>query len=169
MLYISQGTVFNQQPEFFQMCIDAFADSPYRVVMSKGNPSDARDTATYPSNIFVAPWLPQHEVVKRASVFVSQAGTDSTMQCLHYGVPMVVVPRQIEQMMNGVRVAQLGLGVLVDPGTVTSESLRAAVDKVHGTSSFLERARAMQKAVRASGGSAGAANAFRKYARSLVS
>jgi MGT family glycosyltransferase len=39
-LYVSLGTVFNANPEFFDACFDAFADTDWQVVLSVGTRMD---------------------------------------------------------------------------------------------------------------------------------
>jgi UDP:flavonoid glycosyltransferase YjiC (YdhE family) len=45
-------------------------------------------------------------------------------------VPLVCVPQMLEQEVNAARVAELGLGVRLDPDGSDAEDLRAAVDAV---------------------------------------
>jgi MGT family glycosyltransferase len=165
VLFITQGTMFNNQPEFFDMCFEAFGDSPWRVVMTRGD-YGRRDEIekSVPKNFFVAGWLPQLEVVKRTSVCLLHGGLDTVMQCLHYGVPMVVVPRMIEQMTHGWCVQELGLGRYLDPAEITAKLLRETIDSVHGSPAVRARAAEMREATHRAGGAKRAAEAIRAYA-----
>ncbi|AHH97629.1 macrolide family glycosyltransferase [Kutzneria albida] len=127
VLLISLGTAFNNRPEFFATCTEAFADSAWHVVMSVGE--EVR-LDSVPANFEVAAQVPQLAVLEHASVFVSHAGMGSTMESLHNGVPLVCVPQMAEQALNADRVQALGLGRVLGSTEVTAQELRKAVDEV---------------------------------------
>ena len=109
-LYISLGTVFNDQAAFYNMCFAAFKDEPWRVVLSTGRHIDPAALDPVPPNFLVRPQVPQLEMLKRASLFVTHCGMNSTMESLYYGIPMVGVPQMPEQMMTARRIRDLGWG-----------------------------------------------------------
>ena len=164
MLFISLGTFYNNRPEFFKLCIEVFRGQPWQVVMAHGKSVDPAALGEIPANFLLAPYVPQLEVLQRASVFVTHGGMNSTMESLYYGVPMVLVPQQIEQEKTAQRRAELGLGIALDPYTLTVEALRTAVEQAP---SFRANVRAMQQAVRAAGGYQSAADAITGYTSSL--
>ena len=127
LLYISLGTIFNNQPEFFRTCFEAFGDSSYQVVISAGPHADPGALGVRPANVLVAGYVPQLEILARASCFITHAGMNSVMEALHYGVPMVALPQMVEQRTTARRVADLGLGLLLEPATVTATTLARAL------------------------------------------
>ena len=64
---------------------------------------------------------------------------NSTMESLYYGVPMVVIPQMPEQAMTARRVDELGLGLMLDKNTLTSESLLLSVKRIMDDPSFQTR------------------------------
>ncbi|GAB3443385.1 glycosyltransferase [Streptomonospora sediminis] len=127
VLFVSLGTGFNERPEFFAKCVEAFRDSHWHVVMAVGERVQPPDV---PANFEVAPFFPQLAVLEHASVFVSHTGMNSTMESLYYGVPLVAVPQAAEQEANGARAQELGLGRLLDSTAITAGLLRETVDAV---------------------------------------
>ena len=115
LLFISLGTIFNNQPEFFKTCFEAFGDSSYQVVLSAGTQVDRNALGARPTNVLVASYVPQLEILARASCFITHAGMNSTMEALYYGVPMVAIPQMVEQAMTARRIAELVLGLHLDP------------------------------------------------------
>ena len=99
-LYVSLGTVFNANPEFFAACFDAFAGSEWQVVLSIGTRTDPSTLVRIPDNFLVRTHVPQLEVLEHTGVFVTHGGMNSVMAAIYYGVPMVVVPQQPEQAMT---------------------------------------------------------------------
>jgi len=166
-LFISLGTAFNNRPDFFKLCLRAFDNQPWQVVMAHGKHVDEAALGAVPQNFLLAPYVPQLEVLQQTSVFVTHGGMNSVMESLYFGVPVVVVPQIIEQEKTAQRCAELGLGIALDPNDLTAEKLRAAVDQVHHTPSFREHVLAMQQTVRAAGGYQRAVDAISNFARTL--
>ncbi|MFG2097556.1 macrolide family glycosyltransferase [Streptomyces sp. NPDC048612] len=164
VLYISLGTVFNDRPEFYRTCIEAFGGGPYQVAMTVGN-VELADLGDIPPNIDVRPYFPQPAVLQKAAAFVSHAGMNSTMESLYYGVGMITVPQMPEQAANAGRVQELGLGEQLDAATVTVESLRAAVARIVSDSTVRANLDRMRKVVRESGGAVRGVDAIEEYLR----
>ncbi|MGW1373945.1 macrolide family glycosyltransferase [Streptomyces sp. NPDC002446] len=164
VLFVSLGTVFNDRPEFYRTCIEAFGDGPYQVAMSVGD-LDPALLGDIPSNFDVRPRFPQPAVLRQTDAFVSHAGMNSTMESLYYGVPLITVPQMPEQAANAGRAQEMGLGEQLDPATVTAESLRAAVTRVASDSEVRANLDRMQKVVRQGGGAARGADLIEAYLR----
>ena len=76
---------------------------------------------------------------------------------------MVVVPQQPEQAMTAARVAELVLGVALEPGQVTVGALRDAVAPVSGDAGCRSRIAHMKQAARDAGGYVRAADAIQQF------
>jgi MGT family glycosyltransferase len=162
VLFVSLGTAFNDRPEFFRACFAAFGDRG-PVAMAVGERVRIHDLGAVPANIDVRAWFPQPAVLRHAAAFVSHAGMGSTMEALYYGVPLVCVPQMVEQEVNAARVAELGLGVRLDPEALTADDLRAAVDAVTGDDAMRAALDRMRDAVREAGGAVAAADAIEAH------
>ncbi|NKE62510.1 glycosyl transferase [Lentzea sp. PSKA42] len=147
LLFVSLGSVMSDAG-FYQACLDQFADGGWQVAMT------ARDVGAAPENIDVQPWFPQPAVLKHAKVFISHGGMNSTMEALHQGVPLVVVPQTPEQAANADRVAELGLGERVDDHA----ELRAAVERVAASGTIRRNLDRMRAAIGNGGGAGRAAD-----------
>ena len=162
-LYVSLGIVFNANPEFFNACFEAFADSDWQVVLSVGTRTDLSTFVRIPDNFLARSHVPQLEVLEHTGVFVTHGGMNSVMEAIYYGVPMVVVPQQPEQAMTAARVAELGLGVALEPRRVTAGALREAVTAISGDADYRSRLAHMQQAARDAGGYLRAADAIQQF------
>lgn len=163
LLYIALGTAFNYRPDFYRMCLQAFAGSRWQVAMSIGHDLQAGELGPVPDNIEVRASFPQPAVLRHASAFISHTGMNSTMESLHAAVPLVAVPQMPEQAVNAARVQELGLGRHLDPETVTAEVLRAAVEDVAADAGIRANLEQMQRIVRSSGGAAAGADALENH------
>ncbi|WP_329790673.1 macrolide family glycosyltransferase [Lentzea sp. DG1S-22] len=146
LLYVSLGSIMSD-PAFYRACADQFSDGVWQVAMSARGVGGTDD-------IEVRPWFPQPAVLRHAKAFISHGGMNSTMEALHGGVPLVVVPQTPEQEQNADRVAELGLGERVDDHA----ELRAAVDRVAADGTIRRTLDRMRAAIASSGGAARAAD-----------
>jgi calicheamicin 4-deoxy-4-thio-alpha-D-digitoxosyltransferase len=166
VLLVSLGTAFNHQPAFFRTCLDAFADSPWHVVMAIGRQIEPAELGPVPANAEVHQWMPQLAVLRHAAVFVTHAGMGSTMESLHFGVPLVAVPQMAEQDAVARRIVELGLGRMIPPDDVTAEGLREAVDAVAADAGTARRVADLRAEIDGSGGPVRAAEVVERAARS---
>ena len=118
LIYISMGTVINNNASFYHNCIKAFADTDFQVIMSVGNLTDMTKFKNLPENIFVYQNVDQIAVLSKADVFISHCGMNSVNESLYYGVPLVMFPQTPEQGGVANRVNQLKAGVMLKKNTV---------------------------------------------------
>ncbi len=164
LVYVSLGTLFNADVEFYRHCIEAFHDQPVRVVMSLGSRVRPDELGTLPGNVVVAATLPQLAVLQQASAFVTHGGMNSLSESLRLSVPMVTVPQMGEQEIVSRRVEQLGAGIYLAKAVVSPETLRASVRRLLGETRFRQRAGSIGETLVASGGTARAASLVRAFA-----
>ena len=170
MVFVSLGTVVNDQPEFFRTCAEAFADQPWRVVLVVGNALDERELASFPENFTVRRWVPYAAALRDASVFVCQAGMGGIMRAGWTETPLVVIPYQPEQRVNANRVAELGLGRQLSPVGLTPEQLRDTVLDTAGDPEVAAAIARLGADIRRAGGATRAADVIeqRLGAQTLV-
>ncbi|MFC0436883.1 macrolide family glycosyltransferase [Kutzneria buriramensis] len=154
---VSLGTVHNRRPDFYRTCVEAFAESDWRAVISVGAGTDPADLGPAPAHVELRRSVPQLDVLGHATAFVSQAGMRSSMESLHFGVPIVAVPQMSEQRANADRIDELGLGRQLGRG-LTADTLRAAVYSVAQDKDIRMRVDSMRAAIRRAGGAAAAAD-----------
>ncbi|MDT3427382.1 MGT family glycosyltransferase [Paenibacillus forsythiae] len=163
VLLISLGTVFNPWPEFYKMCIEAFRDSKWQVIMSTGTKIDPETLGEIPGNFIVRQQLPQLEILPHAKLFITHGGMNSTMEALSHGVPMVVIPQMFEQEITARRVTLLGLGQHYLPDEVTVQVLQQSVQEVSEDEQLRKRVYDMQKQIQEAGGAIKAAEGIEQF------
>ena len=85
------------------------------------------------------------ELLKRASVFVTHGGANSIMEGLYFGMPMLVIPVDFDQPVNGYYVQKSGAGLSIDADRLTVESCRAALaDMIRSENTYRDAARRVQ-------------------------
>jgi MGT family glycosyltransferase len=156
LVYISLGTINHLDEAFYRAAFEAFGDYPAQFVLSVGKNTDLSRFGDIPANFIVRQYVPQLEILQRADAFITHGGMNSVHEGLYYGVPLVVVPHQFEQLLNGKRVAETGTGVLLGArypyGRVTAAELRAALDKVLTDLQYRQQAERIGDTLKAAGG-----------------
>ena len=103
LVYVTFGTVaptLGRFPELYRSVIDALADLRLRLVMTVGDAADPAELGPLPDNVRVERWIPQAEILARASAMVGHGGFGTTLGALLAGVPQVVVPIFADQPYN---------------------------------------------------------------------
>src|SRR5438067_10614640 len=104
------GTDVTEQAKISRPCLEAFADSDRKVVLSVGKWTNIAALGSVPRNIIVKEFVPQLELLQRTALFVTHGGMNSVSEALYYGVPFVVIPQTADQNLAGRRIEQLGAG-----------------------------------------------------------
>ena len=165
--YISLGTVHSAHAQFVRACFEAFAGYPMRFVLAAGKQTPVDELGPIPANFIVRPFVPQLEILQRASVFITHGGMNSVHEGLYYGVPLVLIPQQFEQLFNARCVAARGAGLILDEHLrrrpIAPGALRQAVAKVTSEPGYRAAAKELQRALRATGGYRQAADEIQAY------
>ncbi len=148
MVYVTLGTLHGDVSTYRGL-LDALADLDVNVVMTVGRGNDPAPLAPLPANAVVERFVPQSFILPRASVVVTHGGSGSILGALAEGLPMVLVPQGADQFENAARCAELGAGLVLMPGEVTSRSVREAVETVLAEPAHRASARAMAEEIAA--------------------
>jgi MGT family glycosyltransferase len=157
LIYVSLGTVFNDNPDFFRTCLAAFAGHEVQLVVSTGRRLRPADLAPLPDNAIVRDYVPQQAILQRASLFITHGGANSVHHALLYGVPLLLVPQQLEQALIAARVVELGAGLLLNRRRLIPERAGQLGQQLLTEVSFQTQAAALGRALREAGGAARAA------------
>lgn len=158
LLFVSLGTMRNNWLEFYTMLFAAVKDRQLNVLCAIGNVLKAEDLGDVPTNVTLMPFVPQLEVLAHASYFLTHAGMGSTMETLSFGVPCVCVPTQGEQIVNAMRLVEMGVAAAcLMKEQISIESLGEALEKLMTDSSYTQNAQAYAKQMKMDGGAEAAA------------
>ena len=113
-VYISLGTVNNNNKDFYKNCFDALKDENLNVIMSVGNDTDFESLGEIPNNFTVKKHVDQISVLQITDVFITHCGMNSTSEGLYYGIPLILFPQTTEQKGVANRVKELGAGKFLE-------------------------------------------------------
>lgn len=151
VIYVSMGTVYNDDIDFYRRIIKTFDGNLYKVFISTGKYISRAKLGVIPPNVFVKEYWPQLEVLKKASLFISHGGMNSVNESLYFGVPMILFPQIQEQRINSARVEELGAGIYYR-GNIKSEIVLEKVEEVIENSLYKSSAREIGKTLKRAGG-----------------
>ncbi|PEC79707.1 glycosyl transferase [Bacillus cereus] len=152
VIFISMGTVFNEQPALYEKCFEAFKDVDATVVLVVGKKINISQFENIPKNFKLYNYVPQLEVLQHADVFVTHGGMNSSSEALYYGVPLVVIPVTGDQPFVAKRLTEVGAGIRLNRNELTSELLRETVKKIMDDVTFKENSRKVGESLRNAGG-----------------
>ncbi|MEP9853269.1 macrolide family glycosyltransferase [Staphylococcus aureus] len=127
IVYISLGTVFNENIAFINKCFKALADVDASIVVSIGTTNDLSDFDDVPDNFVIKEYVPQTELLQYTSLFLTHAGMNSANEAMMMNVPMLAFPQSADQPVVAQRIANLNIGHHINAETITPEQLNCAV------------------------------------------
>ena len=110
LIYVSLGTIFNDNIKFYKTIFSAFANTKYVVVISCGNSYDKLIKENLPGNIILKSYVNQKKIFKNAILFITAGGMNSICEAVSNRVPCLCYPQQGEQAINAKYLKKLGLG-----------------------------------------------------------
>ncbi|NP_001040425.1 antennal-enriched UDP-glycosyltransferase precursor [Bombyx mori] len=137
VIYISFGTNVEPSllpPEWIQLFIKVFSKLPYDVLWKW----DKDELPGSSNNIRIAKWLPQSDLLRHPKIkaFITQGGLQSTEEAITAGVPLIGMPMIMDQWYNVEKYVRHNIGLRLDLGSVTEESLRNAINTITGDDSY---------------------------------
>ncbi|MDB6036394.1 MAG: glycosyl transferase family 1 [Verrucomicrobiales bacterium] len=147
LLYASLGTLQNGQDHLYQLILDACAELPLQVVLTLGRDYGKRPDRI-PTNAQVLGYGPQLALLQRASIVITHAGLNTTLESLTQGLPMVALPIANEQPGIAARIKHAGVGEWLRIRGLSAAKLRCTILSVHGNDTYRKRAQCCAQTIK---------------------
>lgn len=144
IVYITLGTVYNQDLGVFRALLDGLRDEALNIVVTVGKQNDAAALGPQPTNVHVHRYIPQELLLPHCAAVATHGGSGSTLGALAFGLPLLVVPQGADQFYNADRVVAAGAGIQILPHLLTAESARDAVRLLLRDDTYREAARRIE-------------------------
>jgi UDP:flavonoid glycosyltransferase YjiC (YdhE family) len=162
LVSFSTGTAWNQTSRI-ESTVAAFADGPFRVVVTAGRAATGHMPAH--ENIVLLPHLPHAEILPEASLMVTHAGHGTVMASLAHGVPMLCLPNPAaDQPALARQISALGAGVALDGETAKPQEIAEAAWHLLACGSYRESAERLASVIARSPGAPAAADLLERLA-----
>jgi UDP:flavonoid glycosyltransferase YjiC (YdhE family) len=141
--------------------IDSLAETPHRVIVSKGPQHEQIELA---DNMCGEEFLPQTSVLPQVDLVLTHGGNNTVTECMYFGKPMVVLPLFWDQYDNAQRVHETGFGLRIDTYGHAPEELRSAIAALLEDRALADRAAATSKRLQGTPGTVRAADLIERVA-----
>ncbi len=158
LIYASMGTLQNRLLWVFKIIAEAWMGLDAQLVISLGGGNSPESLPKLPGNPLVVGYAPQLELLQKATLTITHAGMNTTLECLTNGVPMVAIPVTNDQPGIAARIAWTGAGEVVPLKKVSVKRLQKAIKRVQTENSYKKNALRLQEAIKKAGGVSRAAN-----------
>ncbi len=165
LVFVSMGTLFNDQPDLYRCFFRVLKRMPYRVVAAVGQRVSPDELGELPESWHIRPFVPQLEVLPRSVLFISRGGMNSVSEALYFGKPLLIVPHLLEQAIIARRVTDLGAGLALSASELTPQKLRKSINELLFNPEYAAAARELGKGLREGGGASRAAHEILAYVR----
>jgi hypothetical protein len=140
LVYITFGTVWNEDLALFSTVVEAARELPVRVVVTLGPGHDPGELGEQPANVRVADFIPQEQLLPECAAVVSHAGSGTFLAALAAGVPQLLLPLAADQFLNAEAAARGGVALVLWPGEASVASVRDALRSVLADTGLREAA-----------------------------
>lgn len=161
VIYISLGTLLNENIPFYHTCFTAFRHMDVLVILSIGEKLDIRELGEIPANFIVRNMVPQVEVLKYADLFITHGGMNSVHEGLYFAVPLIVIPLTNEQRLVARQVVDNKAGIGLTE--VSPDLLKETSNTVLDSPTYSYHAFKMSNAFKDAGGYKRAVQAIQAF------
>jgi MGT family glycosyltransferase len=130
LVWVTFGTVWNEDLSLFSMVVEAARELPVRVVVTLGPGHDPDELGKQPANVRVADFIPQEQLLPKCSAVVCHAGSGTFLASLSAAVPQLLLPLAADQFLNAEAAARCGVALVLWPGEASVVSVRDALRSV---------------------------------------
>src|SRR6185369_1742981 len=155
LVYLSLGSLGSADVSLMQKLVAELADSPYRVIVSKGPQAGEFELA---ENMTGEEFLPQTAILPQVDLVITHGGNNTVTESLFFGKPMVALPLFWDQYDNAQRIDECGLGVRLDTYRHEPAELLGAVDRLLADRALAQRLAGISSGLRAAPGTVRAAD-----------
>ncbi len=138
VMYISMGTIYNNDTSLIRLFIDTFRHTDWIVVISAGYNMDISQLENIPGNIIIKRYVPQLQILKRVDLFITHGGMNSISEAILCNIPMIVIPQSADQPVVARRIEMLGAGVALDKNKLSPSLLTDSMNRVAADREFKE-------------------------------
>ena len=140
VIYISLGTLHSKNSDFYKICLKAFSDTEYFVVISVGSDTNLSEFNLIPDNFLIRQSVPQQQLLEHVDLFVTHAGMNSVNEAICKGVLMLLLPHHFEQELIARRTQEMGIGKMMNIKKIDPEKLAETSKQLISDSTYKKQA-----------------------------
>lgn len=130
LIFIHLDNADKDSFRIYRMCIESLWDIPVQVILLIDDIDHAKRLGEIPNNVCIYDNISVVDILPRADVIITSGGLDIVSQAIHYNVPIISVPKTLEQCDIADRIEELGIGVRIKKNTSVVRLKKAIIDVV---------------------------------------
>lgn len=135
----------------------------FRVMIGLGGRYDPAEIDNDGGRVVAQRYAPQVSLISKSELVLCHGGCQTVHEALYWAKPVIAVPSGYAEPTELVRkVQRAGVGLAVEPGAIGPGLVTDAIERILADKSTARRAVALSRALRAAGGTSGAADAIEK-------
>lgn len=158
VIYASLGTTLKGESTIFHLIAEACSGLDMQLVISLGGRRDPRMFHDLPGSPLIVRDAPQLEILKKAEIVITHAGSNTVFEALMHGKPMVAIPQTFDQPAIAARLAWLGVAVVLRSRKSSAKVIREALSLVLNDPMYRNAAQSIQGEILSARGLERAAN-----------
>ncbi|NEO25764.1 MAG: glycosyltransferase, partial [Kamptonema sp. SIO4C4] len=152
LIYVAMGTVHNRLTEIFKIITSACEGLNVQLVMTLGGTGDFNALPAFPGNPVIVNYAPQLDLLQNATLTITHAGMNTTLESLTNGVPIVAIPMSNDQPGIAARIVWAGVGEMIPMKKLEIDTLHHLLQQVLVQDTYRENALRVQQAIHDAGG-----------------
>ncbi len=152
LIYASLGTIQNKLLWIFSRIASACLGLDAQLVISLGGATEPEELGDLPGSPIVVKAVPQLSLLERASLCITHAGLNTTLESLSNGVPMVAIPITNDQPAVAARINWTRTGKVIPLNNCTVDNLAMAIKEVLSQPEYRQNALKFKTEINESGG-----------------
>ena len=147
-VYVTLGTIFNQNPAIFGTVLEALRERDCNVIATVGAENDPAALGSQPDNVHVERFIAQEALLPHCDVVINQGGT-AILPILANGLPMLILPQGANQFFHAQACTAAGVARSIMPSEISVERVRSDVAALLDEPSFRRRAQGVAAEIEA--------------------
>jgi MGT family glycosyltransferase len=147
-LYVSLGTIFNQNLDVFAAILEGLRDEEVNVIVTVGLDNDPAALGPQPPHVHVERFISQSLLLPHCDLVVNQGGT-AILPILAHGLPLLVLPQGANQFHNADALVAAGLARRLLPAEVTADAVRRGTRLLLDDPGYGEKAQILAREIEA--------------------
>jgi UDP:flavonoid glycosyltransferase YjiC (YdhE family) len=127
-VFVTLGTVWNQDLSFFRAVLDSLASRPVSVIAALGPGRDPAELGPQPPNVRLCEFVPHAQVLGHCDLVICHGGAGSVLDALSAGLPLLIAPQAADHFYNAARVVAAGAGRSIPHGDLTPAAVSGEID-----------------------------------------
>lgn len=144
IVYVSLGTTRKGNPALFVKIAEACEELNLQAVITLGGSRECASLPPLPGNAIVVDRAPQLDLLRLADLVITHAGSNTVLETLTHGIPMLAFPLTLDQPAIAATLARLGTAEVLSPRECSTSQIRDKLAKLRDSPRYRQATKTLQ-------------------------